>query len=453
MITRRRLLTAVPATVALTATAGCELSPIRHAEAEATRDADLSEALDEFLARRTAALDAGDEQAWLADLDPAGSELIAAERWRFANLRQLPLARQRLDGAILRTRHDGTGYVGDARVAFVMRLSIDDDLSVAYSTYTTALVDGTPRIVAIEPGWEEPGGRLGADIPAPAWDLDPLRAATGDDVTVLSGVNSAFDPADYLTEAIRAARHVRAIWRGRVGAPGFVIFLADDEQWVTWFQSGRPLPYAVGAAHFAEIVDEDGLIKILNRFELDRAGIHKASSCARIVLRMSTLTDPDKRYGTLVHEITHASTPQLLRARSLDYSGQGNGSNDQPRWVVEGWAHYVEDTAAGGRERSINVVRRDWRRYKPPAGEVAADNASFYSDDPARIDFNYSLAALYYHAAAQLAGDQGAADLFYAAAAKGTQLSVSSTLMIDQFIEAAGLDPDRFWSTIRQWLA
>lgn len=448
MITRRRLMAAVPAGIALGATsafaAACD-GP-GSGPPMPTDPVSLQAALGQLLARRAAALSSGDEQAWLADVNPADAGLIAAERFRFANLRQLPLASHRFLSA-----SGMADRAAPVKVCLVMRLTIDDDQSVVYYTYTTGIIDGVLRIIGIVPGWDDPHARVRDDEEQPPWDLEPLRSATRDNVTVFSGVASPWVPGQYLPEAVRAAHYVRGMWSDRISAPGFVVFLADEAQWVSWFHRGQGHPQAVGFAHFGTIVDDRGHPKMLAGMLL--AGKQKASACARVVLRMSALTDPGVRYGTLVHEITHALTPQLIRNRSIDLAG-GDGMNDQPHWVVEGYARYVEDTATAGKDLTLDTVRSGWRKYKPAVGEIAAKNSDFYSaDDPERTSFNYALAAAYFHAADRLKGSQGAADLFRILAASGIQLTANSTFMINQYIRESGLDPIRFWDAISRWIS
>lgn len=184
--------------------------------------------------RRAAALRAGDEQAWLADLDPAAAELIAAEKWRFANLRQLapPVF-------VLRSGRFDTARPQLLYVQQIMQLA--SDVQPTRNAFEwTMRYDGGRAVITKVTKFAEPGkllesyGDSGAERNVP-WDDAPLRSAAGSRVTVLAPVASKWQPDTYLPGALRAAALVRSLWKGRPGAPGFTVFLADDKQFEQWF--------------------------------------------------------------------------------------------------------------------------------------------------------------------------------------------------------------------------
>jgi hypothetical protein len=209
--------------------------------------------------KRAKALLAGDEQGWLADLDPAASDLIATEKRRFANLRQLAPPVFSLNASYFdRSTHPDALFVQQ-----VMQLS--SDVRPTRNTFEWNFRTAGDRVLITRAeAFPVYSGRTayvdsGASRNVP-WDSVALRSATAAHVTVLAPVASRWDPQTYLPAAVRAAGLVRSLWKDRPGAPGFSVFLADDQQFATWFGSGekekRALPawMWVGSGNGAAVV-------------------------------------------------------------------------------------------------------------------------------------------------------------------------------------------------------
>ncbi|KHD76418.1 hypothetical protein MB27_17045 [Actinoplanes utahensis] len=106
--------------------------------------------VDELLERRAAAFSAGDEAAWLADVDPRHPEIVAYERSRFRNLQGLRPSFFRL--------FPGGGYLGDGQseparghvyVRQMMRLPDDTDGVVNIHTWSITFRDGEVVVTGI----------------------------------------------------------------------------------------------------------------------------------------------------------------------------------------------------------------------------------------------------------------------------------------------------------------
>lgn len=106
--------------------------------------------VDELLERRGAAFSAGDEAAWLADVDQRKPEMVEYERSRFRNLRGLRPSLFRL--------LPGGGYLGDGQreparghiyVRQMMRLPDDADGVVNLYTWSVTFRDGDVVVTAV----------------------------------------------------------------------------------------------------------------------------------------------------------------------------------------------------------------------------------------------------------------------------------------------------------------
>jgi hypothetical protein len=400
--------------------------------------------------RRNAALHAGDEAGWLADLDPAATALIERERWRFRNLRQLR-------PASLAMRPDGVADVDykapasqpvDAAVWVKQIMKLSEDVQMTKNLYKWKVhIDGERiTVTAVEPATgqlEEKGAAKD-----PAWDEAPLRSARGTGVTVLSAVNSKWNPRTYLPGAQRAARLVNSLWGKRQGAPGFVVFLADERQFSTWFGGRDEPPSTIGVAVFADMVAEDGAGKMVRpnptwpRPANQPAWLERTAG-ARLVLRMSRITSVAKAEHVMAHEIAHAVGPHLVQNHNLDYNDDG-GLN-QPTWAIEGFARWVEHLSEpGSAADGMRYVRAHRAKYGP-GGMVVPANKNFYAKDGARSHFNYELAASLFLAAAKVGGKQKAVDLYIALSSEMSFLAEDS-MFINGRLSGVGLNPRQVWA-------
>ncbi|WP_430787902.1 hypothetical protein [Actinoplanes sp. G11-F43] len=408
--------------------------------------------LTDLVAKRSAALLAGDEAAWLADIDPARAETVAFERTRFQNLRQLNPAFYRIiDQSSLVGGHDPAPLQTTALVKQVLRLP--EDVRNSHNEYQWELTVHDDRLVIgkvterVLPVGHDPARR-------PAWDQTDLRSARGDGAVVLSARDSAWDPQTYLAAAERAAKLVRTYWGKRKGATGFVVFLVDDEQFRGWFDNdGVPMGGTTGVALFPKMVDDEGVRYPTRPDTTLGLGATKKpryldrTAGTRILLRMSKIKTMKYAEAVMAHEMAHALGPHLINGSSTDFSG--DGATDQPSWAIEGFARYVEHkTEPGSAVKGAGFVRRNLRKYLPANGSFPT-NANFYADDASRTTFNYEIGAAFFLAAERAGNPQKAADL-YVALTNNSQLSSGLTVFIDQDMKAAGLNPDRVWAEFRK---
>ncbi|WP_203858557.1 hypothetical protein [Plantactinospora mayteni] len=411
----------------------------------------------EMLARRSAAMLRGDEEAWLADLDQRRTALRERERMRFRNLQQLRPTRFDLaSGGALDIRSDSLPTSNAAppatgRFAINALMQFESDVQPHFAAYAyqVAVSADTVRIVEVfAPGLKtlvNNPRRNGPTVRDAPWDAEPLRASRRGDVVVFASRNSRWDPARYVGIAVRASSFVRKLWGDRPAPKGFAVLMADDREFDRWFAYGSEEPDTdhAGYVNCPDIAEPSGLRKLVIRPKESVAG-------CRIVLRMSTVDDDHRAYTLMVHEMAHAIGPHLLRNT---YHGDDAERLNSPFWAVEGFAEWAENTAGGAAETraGMNVVKRNWSRYKPMSGDrdvPLPQNPRFYSADDTRTSFNYELSAAFYHAAEQVGGRQRAVDL-YTEFSRRPQLVSDTHFILDAQLEKAGVDPDRMWAAHR----
>lgn len=421
----------------------------------AEREKRRKQMLKELVQRRTAAMVAGDEAAWLADIDPARTETVARERMRFRNFRQLQPASFRIvtfESYSVGSYEKDSPTDADVYVKQVLRLKEDMQHSVQEFGWRLTIHDDRLVINSV-------GERIlpvGQDAARnPAWDNVALRSAHGAGTVILSAQDSAWDPQLYVAAADRAAQRVRAFWGNRKGATDFVVFLVDDQQFSTWFDNdGVSMASTVGVATFPQMAKEDGT-RLRFRADLSKGlGASKhplfegRTAGSRIMLRMSKIRDMAHAEAVLVHEMGHALGPHLIAGSSSDFGA--DGAMDQPSWAVEGFARYIEHKVTpGSAQRGAEYVRRNLRKYLGPRASEFPSNKDFYSSDTAKTSFHYELGAAFFLAAEKAGGPQKAADL-YVALTNNTSLTSGVSMFIDQDLKAAGLNPDRVWSEFRK---
>jgi hypothetical protein len=394
--------------------------------------------------KRAKALLAGDEQGWLADLDPAASDLIAGEKQRFANLRQLAPPVFSLDASYFdRSTHPNALFVQQ-----VMQLS--SDVRPTRNTFEWNFRMAGDRVLITRaeafPGYSglTSYADSGASRNVP-WDSVALRSATAAHVTVLAPVASRWDPEVYLPAAVRAAGLVRSLWKDRPAASGFSVFLADDQQFATWFASGEKEHSTLGYAIFGQMVDADGQMR-LPRPNRALPGPGEAmwkerTAGARIVLRMSEIASPADAEPIMAHEMAHAIGPNLFQNFTTD-----EAITDQPTWALEGFARWVEhQTEPGSAARGRAYVRQNRSRYAPAGDHDLPPNAGFYSPDDKRTRFNYELGAALFGAIEQVGGKQKAVDVYITLTNAGSSLT-DTRLFLDGEIDECGVDSNQVWA-------
>ncbi|MFD0967268.1 hypothetical protein [Plantactinospora endophytica] len=412
----------------------------------------------EMVARRSAAMLRGDEDAWLADIDQQRPAVRERERMRFRNLRQLRPTRFDLASSGVRSEFGlaslptSTTAPPVARRAWVNALmQFESDVQPHFAAYNYQIAVSAEAVQIVDvlaPNAKTLADDTRKDGPtvrdAP-WDTEPLRAARRGEVVVFASQKSRWDPARYIGTAVRASSFVRKLWGSRPAPKGFAVFLADDREFDRWFAyaSEEPDTDHAGYVNCPDISEPSGLRKLIIPYKESLAG-------CRIVLRMSTVDDDHRAYTLMVHEMAHAIGPHLLRNF---YHGDDAERLNAPTWAAEGFAEWVENIAGGPAETKagMSLVRRNWSRYNPMTGDQDVplpQNPRFFSSDDLRTSFNYELSAAFYHAAERVGGRQKAVDL-YTEFSRRSQLLSDTHFIFDAQLEKAGVDPDRLWAAHR----
>jgi hypothetical protein len=409
----------------------------------------------DVLDRRSSAVRDGNEQAWLADIDPGKTEVLARERVRFRNWQQLrPVKFTLLYNSgmpVTPTPSDQPTNVVVSRytVHLVMQLEADVALTRGDYTYTMALTGDNARVMDVahlsydSPDANKP--RFGDPVFDAPWDDVALRSARQGTVTVLASEGSQWDPAAYAATAARAETFVRSLWGGRRAPNGFVIFLADDREFTQWFGFGRTASIG-GVGGYVDCVtisNENGNPKIVIPGEDSMAG-------CRIVLKMSSVQTDQRAYTLMAHEIAHAIGPYLL---TDTYFGGAHERLNKPTWAIEGFAEWAEDSAGGDEEikQSMALIKRHWSTYKPSGSDLDVPlpaNDGFFTADATRNTFNYELSGSFFRAVEQVAGRQKAVDLYVKLAAS-SELVTDTRVLLDPVIREHGISPNQLWQTHR----
>jgi hypothetical protein len=405
--------------------------------------------------RRAQALTSGDLNAWLADLDPAQTALIAREKMRFANLRLLPLT----SFTEVNFGVKGFGMIykvtsGVASIGDVMQLSSDHNPTLTVSDWNVSWDGHKALLTGVGP--TAYGYTAKTAIPNPPWEDVPLRAAGADNITILAPAAGRWNPAAYLPAARRAAKLVRGIWgKTQGGVPGFVIFLADHRQFTTWLlPDGTELNHAVGVTTFPARTTGKGQVLI------DKPDVAHQKKPAyapewlergagsRIDLDMSELQPHGTAYvqQVMAHEMAHAMGPNLISGNQVDLTQDPTGAVvNQALWPIEGFARYVEflDNRAEA-ARAMSVVRRRHSAY--PLKGMFPPSTGFYGGSADRGDYYYDLGSSIFLAADKVAGRQKAFHL-YITLSNSTEAFEETEMFLNPLIKDAGISPAALWAT------
>ncbi|MEU4622344.1 hypothetical protein AB0G04_20555 [Actinoplanes sp. NPDC023801] len=163
---------------------------------------------------------------------------------------------------------------------------------------------------------------------------------------------------------------------------------------------------------------------------------------------MSTIATMQRAETVIAHEMAHAIGPHIVGSLQTDPTPETVGM-DQPSWVVEGFARWIDHmTRPGSADQGAAYVRRNRARYRPTDG-IVPKNTGFYSDDPARTSFNYEIGAAFFYAAEKTSNRQKATDL-YIALSGIPELTSLDRMFLDGNIRGVGIEPDRFWTTYKK---
>jgi hypothetical protein len=415
----------------------------------------------EMLHRRARALLDGDEQAWLADIDPAKKETLDAERMRFANLSRLGL--QSVDlipDSVSATRPPprvaGPSAYDPPYEGYVKGLfQLACDTALTRSDYLCRFRwDGKKFLITeVLPirssGETEKYAKphlsgLNSVIDNP-WDEMPLKFVKAGSVIVAAARSSRWNPADLASTAQKANDFVRSVWGAEPAPKGFVVFLADARQAAEWFGPKGDVSAFPGFVLNPAIAKPDGSMKFTVPKPGEEAGQTRAGS--RLVLNMDLIKTVDRAYPILVHEMAHAIGSYLMPQSAVLLDQKGNSSVlDFATWVIEGFAEWIEHISIPGElQRSLNQVRAGWSKYHKSRSDPGfPGNDHFYDAKP--IAWNYDMSASFFAAVERVAG-RAKAVAMYKHLIRQPVLVTDDRQFLDPMLRKQGIDPARLWAT------
>ena len=309
-----------------------------------------AEAADAALEAQATALLAGDEQGWLAAVDPGQAKLRARYRSMFRSLRGL--------GVSHFAYHTSIDPV-DAKSATV---EVTADAEYCFSTDKCPeekdnVSDGPPTVTH-NLTFKKVGARyvISKLITAKSRDLqEPTPWETGDDLVLLSGkrVTVAGDRRErrYFKQVLAAAEKAAAVndrFAALVRNPQqkYRVYVAGAEQWKTWY-GGITDKWVIG---YAMPLNDSG---------------------SDVVLNISAVrTDSQVLATTIQHELAHVVT--LGGA----YRTSG-GSGDM--WLEEGIAEYIgwypRSATDSWRRSAVRSLLSSGKRPKSIAARAPGDDA------------------------------------------------------------------------------
>ena len=319
-------------------------------------------AIDRVLHRRAAALRHGDEQGWLADLDPSNHALVRAQSRFYDNLQALPLETFTLHAT------DATWPSGFAAPRFRRTATIP------YVEQRLRLrgFDSGPVTSTFGVTFAHVGGRLRIVSVSDTADREDDRTRSA--------------PWDTTRIVVRRAPHVLGIFDAS-SQPQADRLMGWTEESLATVQREVPRTWSGSVVVYA--LSSERLLRRLGTRFLDRAAVafpvfdDPERPTTRVATRV--LINPrdlpqDELQGTylLTHEITHVALAST------------NGTT--PTWVQEGMADYVATRGA------------DPSRWLPSAATVARarkgaeamPGSTFFGDDDPGYDYDLSLAACSY---------------------------------------------------------
>ena len=274
-------------------------------------------AVQRLLAARTAALTAGDRDAWLGAVDPnASSEFRAAQARSFDGLRALPLENYRLvarldDSGDLSA---GLSYPGTSRrflpeTRQVYRLTGFDDRDAIDTLWWTYVERGGRWYIAADSDLRD----LGLDTTRNIWDLGAMRVRATAHFLVLSHPEQA-ERADALASIAEDAMTTHASRWSRPWLQRIPLVLPGSvDELETMLQSTFDLDNFVAFVSYG-VVRDTGF----------------APTAPRIFIQDRNLGRYSREFQieTLVHELVHAASVPLIGPLI-------------PSWVHEGLADWV----------------------------------------------------------------------------------------------------------------
>ncbi|GAA0731322.1 hypothetical protein GCM10010199_47660 [Dactylosporangium roseum] len=347
--------------------------------------------LQPLLDRRAAALQKGDERAFLADLDPNNAKLIEQQKMVFANLRQMKLAAfgyiaKRVYGARVEN-----GVYQFAPVHEVVQLTADagpGGVSPA-GTFRVSAVKRGGKLVITELAGLTPDNaeQLGISNGLPAhapWHLTPLKVSHAGNVCLIADA-SVTDLDRYAVPAEAEAKTLESLWGDRTRFPGYVLFFTNDERnFASWFSLGA-------ASNFAPTVEG---------FQIPQYGVRQAGEIyreqyagSRIVVNLRRIKDiGDDPRLVMRHELAHA-----ISSRATAVS-PGLWVLGAPRWALEGFARWTEGRG--------DVPRQ----YAAASFKGAIPHSRTFYDDSG---YNYAVSCTVFDCVEKLKGRAAVVDFYH----------------------------------------
>ncbi|WP_426566735.1 hypothetical protein ACPPVT_09445 [Angustibacter sp. McL0619] len=338
------------------------------------RDSELQKLLD----RHAAAVLAHDQQAFLADIDPAASEFRTRQEAIFRGLRRVPfqafgyrlVPNRTYTVRAITQRWGPTAYV--AAVVATHRLRGFDTGDAAEAMAFT--------VVHRDQGWalvadDEVDGSLPAQAHSAPWDVGEVSVAQGKHSVVIGDVRDRATLPAVARRADAAAAAVGKVWPAGAGRwPGsVVVYSARNQKVMSTYLSGTQDPAARPAALAVPVLDGfswfDSLTKAPKQVGM-RVVVDGAASKA----------EDDE---LLRHEVTHVATTAI----------EGTGT---PTWLVEGIAEYTAWHLTGLRDALVRygVDETSHQALEKHRYTFTLPYSVQFYDDADTVDGNYTAGTL-----------------------------------------------------------
>jgi hypothetical protein len=294
--------------------------------------------VDDSLGGQAEALLAGDEEGFVAPVDPGNTRLMAEHKRRFSVLHAMgPGVWSQAVSGSLRGRDSRTW---DAIVK----------ISYCFGGVTCRAV---PMTVVTQ--WRFKDDRLllvrldqsTSNGPRP-WETDDLSVAKGKRVVVAAPKSIAWRLKEAAADADRAAAVADTFAKWEDPPDRYVIFLAGPSDWSQWYGHEQPDWAAAWAV--------------------------PVSATMREIVVQSRVVDTSELEQLLTHELIHAAT----------LAGKGDGIGRSTWWLIEGIAEYGSLREQPVREHLARAPIRAFMRdrwdgdpaVEPPARSASLEDAS-----------------------------------------------------------------------------
>ncbi len=317
-------------------------------QATVTRDQDRQDTVGTMLARRAAALAAGDKAAFLATVDPQAEAFRAVQAEWFDNLSDVPFSTWTLelgDRGLLRLSEARATLLGSAAFVAPVDVSYQVDGYDHGAQHYDELLTFVPRAgrwyvnsnLDVKP----------AQSHRELWDVGRVRVVKAKYGLVM-GLGSEKDLEAFAREVDRAVPRVDAVW-GHSWAEHVLLVVTRTEDEMASLLGGKPSAYRqLAAVTRGELGAEEGTAAA-DRILVNPKAYADLSSMGRRVI--------------LGHEITHVAA----RARTQTWT---------PKWLAEGLADYVGYLKSGLADDVIaQELTDDVRKGKLPT--ELPDNSDF----------------------------------------------------------------------------